>query len=177
MKALNITVFSLIALFLFPVCAGNSKGYSVINKNLSEEYQKDSHEITSILNDIQNGILKDDLSILLNHVNKQKGVYIDLKAHKTYAELKKQIEDPDSYLNTFFLYSDKLKKTTNDSKQVAIKDILSSQKNIKIELFFNETGDECEARIFLERKKKENYRLNNPYFVKIKDKWYIYRLL
>jgi len=147
------------------------------SQHLTAEQSEEAESIIKILEKIHEGIISNDLSILTNYVNSEKGIYIDLKAHKSFVEMSNQIKDENSYLNIFFLNTQKLKEITKDSNQISIKDILSGQKHIRIELYFNEKNDECEAKIILQKKKDLDYRLNNPYFIKINKKWYIYRLM
>jgi len=169
--------FMVLAFIFLAGCARSASVYQYQSPAGGVDHAEDSKAVIQILESIHQGIQNNDLSVILNHANKEKGIYIDLKAHKTYSELTAQIKDKDSYLNTFFLNTDKLKKTTNSPDQISIKDILSAQKIINVELFYNKTYDECEAKLNLKKNKNLNYRLNNPYFIKVKNKWYIYRLM
>ena len=171
------SAFTVLTFIFITGCAGSNTSVYKYQSPEAADQAEDSKAIVQILESIHHGILNNDLSIILNHVNKEKGIFIDLKAQKTYSELNAQIKDQESYLNTFFLNTDKLKETTNSPDQISIKDILKAQKVINIELFFNKTNDECEVKLNLKKKKNLNYRLNNPYFIKVKNKWYIYRLM
>ncbi|MDH5656351.1 MAG: hypothetical protein OEZ34_10605 [Spirochaetia bacterium] len=168
----------LLAACVFSGCAKTGHAnYQSVSPSFSEEKKTDEQQIIQILENLHSRIIQNDLTVLLEHVHKQKGLFVDLKAHKSYREIEQEIADPESYLNTFFLDPEKLKTSTGDPEQKTIKDILSSQKNIDLEFHFNKTNDECEVKIILKKKKKENFRLNNPYFIKIDGKWYLYRLL
>ncbi|MCB1178861.1 MAG: hypothetical protein KDK36_14850 [Leptospiraceae bacterium] len=118
--------------------------------------------------------LKKDYSSLPSLVNPKRGIYVDLKSHWSFNQLKEELKNPESYLETFYFSQEKLNKETGGGSYT-VRNLLIMAEKLEIELFF-ETEDSCEIKVkFLKNKSKE-FDLNNPYFIRIDGKWYLYRL-
>lgn len=108
-------------------------------------------------------------------IDQKSGVYVDLKAKRSYAEFVAELQNPDGYFVLFFLETKRLRKFTNDKKQVAVRDILRKARSIEVEFHFNKKEDLCEVK--LKPNGKFNFRLNNPVFIFRNTRWYFYRLM
>lgn len=124
---------------------------------------------------IVNMIVQKDFSQLKNHVDPESGLWVDLKSHRKFDELDKEISDPESYLNVFFLDSELLQKKTGEKNKASIRDVLLITDTIDAEIFL-ESKNEFEVKLTLARAPQYSYFLNNPVFRYRKGRYYIYRL-
>ncbi|GIX41293.1 MAG: hypothetical protein KatS3mg129_1026 [Leptospiraceae bacterium] len=147
----------------------------IYNPNFTEYKIEDIDQIYLILTRMFNAIEKKDLSLIKDFISEEKGIYVDLKAWKSRKDFLNEIQQPDSYINNVYLHTDSLIKETNDTTQISLYDLIKESKKIKAD-FYILTDRDCEVKLIILDNPKESYRFNNPYFIKIKDKWYIYRL-
>ena len=170
-------IFTLLILLSFFQCASYNKTVFISKHTNPKIPKNDRAEILHILSELNEMFRQKDLARLPAYVSEKKGLYVDLKALRTHTQLTEEIKNPDSHLNVFFLSTEKLRIKTNDSEQISVRDILLKNRKINTEFFCNDTLNECEVILHLDRTKELNFRLNNPYFIKENGKWYIYRLM
>ncbi|MFN3603682.1 MAG: hypothetical protein ACK4UJ_03100 [Leptonema sp. (in: bacteria)] len=147
----------------------------VFNINFQEYSNQDIENIFFILKSLFKLIQKKDLTPIMDFIAQEKGIYIDLKAHKTKEEVMKDLENKNSYLNLIYLDSKKLKEHTKDESQISLYELIDIYSTIKAD-FFIITPEDCEVKLTILENPSESYRFNNPYFIKINNHWYIYRL-
>ena len=119
---------------------------------------------------------KKDFSALPENVSREKGIYTDLKAHKTYEEIKREVAKSDGYLQTFFLNTDRLRAHTEDPAQLSVRDVFRLTTRVKVDFYMESGQDQCELRLFLLDSPENNFRLNNPVFIREQNSWKVYRL-
>ncbi|MCR9143573.1 MAG: hypothetical protein NXI24_15100 [bacterium] len=123
------------------------------------------------------GMLEDqEIRGLAQHVSPGKGLYVDLKAHRTRAAVQKDLQDPEGYLQTYYLNTENLRLRTEDPDQLAVRDILHLTRVMTADVYLQADGRQCELRLRLEDAPSKSYYLNNPVFVKEDGEWFIYRL-
>jgi len=132
-------------------------------------------EILKILNFLVESTVNRDYSKLPLVVSSENGLYIDLKAHLSYADLVKEVNKKDSYFEVFFFNTNKLKKEKNSDIVKTVRDVLVLSEGLLAEMYY-ESDSAVEVRLrFLKNKKFEN-DLNTLYFSKQGGKWYVERL-
>lgn len=120
-----------------------------------------------------------DLSPLPDHVNAERGLYVDLKAHRERADISADVRDPAGYLNTYYLDTDALRERTGDPESVAVRDVLRLSRSIVADAYLSSTDSgerQIELRLRLEDAPTKSYYLNNPVFVKDETGWTVFRL-
>ncbi len=147
----------------------------IYNPNFTYYSNQDIEEIFNLLKIMFRSVEKKDLSLITNYIDQEKGIYTDLKAWKSKQDFLVEIKDPESYLNSVYLNSENLKKITNDSTQISLYDLIKKSQKIKADFYFT-TDSDCEVKLIIMEKPEESYRFNNPYFIKINNRWFIYRL-
>lgn len=147
----------------------------IYNPNFTEYQSKDIEEIYLILQNMFYAIEKKNLMLFTDFISEEKGIYVDLKAWKSKEDFIKEIQNENSYINNIYLYTDHLIKATNDLSQISLYDLIKKSKNIKAD-FYILTPSDCEVKLIILDNPKESYRFNNPYFIKLNQKWYVYRL-
>lgn len=148
---------------------------NIYNPNFIEYSQDDVLQVYDLLKNMFDSIEKKDLQHISNYISLEKGIFIDLKAFKTKQEFINEINNPDSFINAIYLDTKKLIEKTNDPQQISLYQLIENSNTIKAE-FYILTPVDIEVKLILVDLPKESYRFNNPYFVKVHDKWYIYRL-
>lgn len=144
-----------------------------IFKNGNDISDNEIEKILKLTKKIIRCTISEDTSCLLKSISKKKGVYIDLKAFWTYEEMENEISKEDSYFKLFFFDSKKLKSYSNNQDSRAVKEILLSSNGIILDIFFDSDSN---VELNLKFKNPEFEKdLNNPYFIKEKSKWYLYR--
>jgi SHS2 domain-containing protein len=141
----------------------------LINKGTSDI------EILNILNFLVESTLNRDYSKLSMFVSSEKGLYIDLKAHLSYADLLKEVNKKDSYFEVFFFDTSKLKKEKKSEIVKTVRDVLVLSEGLLAELYY-ETESAVEVRLRFQKNKKFENDLNTMYFSKLGEKWYVERL-
>lgn len=119
---------------------------------------------------------KKDLSGLPAMVSPEQGLYTDLKVHKKYDELSTEIQKKDGYLRTFFLDTETLRTYSKDPRNLAVRDVFLLTERIKVDFYVEQGSNQCELKIFLLDSPENNYRLNNPVFVRDGLSWKLLRL-
>ncbi len=147
----------------------------VYNPNFQEYTNQDIDEIFLILKSMFRMIQKKDLHNLERLIHPEKGIYIDLKAHKTKKEFLIELENQSGYLSMIYLNTKLLREHTKDNHQISLYDLIDSYSAIKAD-FFIITPEDCEVKFTILENPSESYRFNNPYFIKINNQWYLYRL-
>ncbi|MCE9501975.1 MAG: hypothetical protein K8R21_15955 [Leptospira sp.] len=148
-----------------------SKTYIIGNR----PSQNSNEEILKIMTQLVSGIIRKDLKDLPGLMNKEKGIYLDLKGLWTYPELERELSLEESYFKTFFFEHDHLVKRKNSQDVRTVRDLLLLSQGIEAD-FFYENPNSCELKLKFSQNKKFESELNNPYFLKINGKWYVYRL-
>jgi len=135
----------------------------------SSPQTESTKEILQIMDLLVAGVIKKDLSILLDLVDKNKGLYLDLKGLWTYEELKEELKSENSYFKAFFYESNA------EKQRKSVREILLSSEGLTLDFYF-ESPETCEVKIHFAKNKKLAKDLNNPYFIRIKGKWRLYRM-
>ncbi len=185
MKNIKKFLLIIIALLLITDCVSSSRAESMINsdgsikvevgKIFGEPKTSDTNEIQAIMVDLISNIQNSKIDILLNYIHPEKGIYLDLKGLWEYNKIKKEISSKDSYFEIFFFNHEKLSKHKKSKDVMTVKEIIESSKGIYMDMFFEDKSN-CEIKLRFAHKNKYENDLINPYFIKIKDKWYIHRL-
>ncbi|EQA44731.1 hypothetical protein LEP1GSC050_4255 [Leptospira broomii serovar Hurstbridge str. 5399] len=139
------------------------------------EYSKDSDEILSILRKLIAGTVQKDLSFLPNLVSEEEGIYLDIKGHWTRKKLVEELSAENNYFRTYFFDRDALERVKKNSNVRTVRDLLLSSKGIEADFYF-ETPSACEVKLRFKENRKLESELINPYFSKIRGKWYVHRL-
>lgn len=134
------------------------------------------YEITRLMNVVMAMVDRKDLRSLPEYVSKEKGLYVDLKAHRTYKDLLKEVEKEDGYLQNFYLNTEALRKSTSNPSQNSVRDILRTTRKLQADFYMEGGSRECELKLHLLDNPEWSYMLNNPVFIKEGDQWKIYRL-
>lgn len=145
-----------------------------VYKNKNDVSDAEVEKIFSLTKKTINCTLEKNKKCFLESISKQKGVYVDLKAIWTYKEVESEILKPDSYFDIFFFDSEKLKAYTKNENSKTVKEILESADEIFLDIYFD-SNQNAEINIRFKNGSKLEKDLNNPYFVKEKNKWYLFR--
>ena len=140
-----------------------------------ESKRSDIQSVIILLQLLTDSTLKKDFSSIQQHVHKTKGIYVDIKAHWTKIEFEENLKKPDSYIHTYFFDHDKLAKQKKDESVKTVRELLVASGGLNVDLFFEDESS-CEVKIQFNKNNALSKDLNNPYFIKDGDKWYIYRL-
>jgi len=132
-------------------------------------------EILKILNFLVESTVNKDYSKIPIFVSSEKGLYIDLKAHLSYADLVKEVNKKDSYFEVFFFDTKKLKKEKNSDLARTVRDVLLLSEGLFAEMYY-ESDTAVEVKLRFQKNKKFENDLNTLYFSKEGGKWYIERL-
>ncbi len=120
-----------------------------------------------------------DLAALPEHVNQERGLYVDLKAHREFADIAADVRNPSGYLNTYYLDTEALRQRSGDPESVAVRDVLRLSRTIIADAYLSRTDSgerQVELRLRLEDAPTKSYYLNNPVFVKDETGWTVFRL-
>jgi len=117
-----------------------------------------------------------DWTNLPSMVSRKKGIYVDLKGYRTFAQMEADIKDHNSYLYVFYHDTPRLRKETDDARQVAVRDVLRRAGIVEVDFFMEQGGHECELKLNLRETPKESYRLNHPVFIFEEGQWKVFRL-
>ncbi len=120
---------------------------------------------------------REDLSGLPELVSREKGLYVDLKAHQTRDWVIADLRKPTGYIHTHYLNTAGLRQRTEEESQLAVRDILRLTRLLTADVYLQEDGLQCELRLRLEDAPSKSYYLNNPVFIYENDRWLIYRLI
>lgn len=136
----------------------------------------EAEQVRVLLEKLVGMVDRRDLSELPREVSRDAGLFVDLKAHRTYADLELELKNPDGYLNTYYLDSAKLAAKKNDPNSLAVRDVLRLTRTVRADLFLNRDGDYCEVKLHLVDAPAKSYYLNNPVFIKEAGRWYVAQL-
>ncbi|EPG75182.1 hypothetical protein LEP1GSC058_0022 [Leptospira fainei serovar Hurstbridge str. BUT 6] len=139
------------------------------------EYSKDSDEILSILRKLIAGTVQKNLSILPEFVSEEEGIYLDIKGHWSRKRLVEELFAEDNYFRTYFFDRDALEREKKNSNVRTVRDLLLSSEGIEVDFYF-ETPSACEVKLRFKENRKLESELINPYFSKLRGKWYVHRL-
>lgn len=151
------------------------------NIHWSDRHTPESEKVTAAviagqLEQVISFIDSRDLRGLENLVSRQKGLWIDLKTHKSFAELQKEIRRSDGYLQLFYYDTEKLRVHTGDPDRLSVRDVLRHTSTLRADFYMEPGAHECELKLYLIDSPALNYQLNNPVFILEGDTWKIYRL-
>ena len=117
-----------------------------------------------------------DLAKLLEWVSPGEGLYVDLKAHRTHGAVASDLADPQGYIRTYYLNTERLRERASSQEQLAVRDVLKLTRTVTADVYLQEDGRQCELRLRLDDAPSKSYYLNNPVFIHENGKWFIYRL-
>ncbi|MCC6275418.1 MAG: hypothetical protein IT569_06150 [Leptospiraceae bacterium] len=186
MKKLCVSLFAIVFFSCLSADKKNLKPTIELNPKVSVKISRtyisgkapvknSSEEIRLMMETLVDSVLKKDLSVLLNFIFREKGIYLDLKGLWTYEELIQEMSLKDSYFTIFFFDTEKLKTHKKSDDVHTVRDLLILSGGLDLDLFF-ESPHSCEIKIRFVSGNKLERDLNNPYFIQEGGKWYIYRL-
>ncbi|MBU42594.1 MAG: hypothetical protein CMN76_05205 [Spirochaetaceae bacterium] len=117
-----------------------------------------------------------DLTGLEKMVYPGEGVHVDLKAHRTVPELKKELSQPDGYFQKFYLDSQLLRQSTGDSSQVSLHELFNKNSRVQAEYYLEPGATQIEVRFYLGSTPEENFRVNNAVLIQREGEWYFLQL-
>ena len=147
---------------------GPADSYAIRDQNVEE--------ITKLLNRLVEIIEREELDKLPGLISKKRGLWVDLKAHKSYKEILKMVQEDKGFLQTFYLDTENLRQVTDNPEHIAVRDVLHYTKTLRASFYFEEGGRECEVKLQLVENPDFNYHLNHPVFIKEGKDWKILRL-
>jgi hypothetical protein len=136
---------------------------------------KDSEQIMSILRKLVIAVEEKNASKIVKYISKEKGAYLDVKGLWDYESILEEIKKDDSYLEVYFFDHEKLVKQKQSENVLTVRELLQKSGGLEVDLFF-ESSTACEGKLRFKKNKKLEKDMNNPYFLKVKGKWYVYRL-
>ncbi len=145
-----------------------------VYKNKNDVLDSDVEKIFLLSKKLILCTIEKNKKCFLESISKQKGVYVDLKAIWTYKEVESEITKQDSYFDIFFFDSEKLKSYTKNENSKTVKEILESADEIFLDIYFDSIQN-AEINIRFKNGNKLEKDLNNPYFIKEKNKWFLFR--
>lgn len=151
--------------------------YDSNRQELNLEEQPSLDAVDARLKTLFSMIDKQDLSGLPALVDPEEGVHVDLKAHRTVDELKKDLADPRGYFEKFYLDSDLLRKSTGDESQISLHELLNKNSRVFAEYYLEPGGTQVEVRLRLGSTPDESYRINNAVLIKRDGQWFFLQLL
>ncbi|MBX7058648.1 MAG: hypothetical protein K1X75_11330 [Leptospirales bacterium] len=138
--------------------------------------EADVQAVFALLDAMVQMTFRQDLSELPQRVSQQDGLWVDLKAHRSFAELQAELADPGSYLRTAYLDTRGLRALSGNESSLSVRDVLRTTRKLRATLFMEASGQTCEAKLELADAPERSYYLNNPIFIKRDGVWYILRL-
>lgn len=138
--------------------------------------QADADRVLELMRTLLAMLEARDIRDFERHVSQSRGLYVDLKAHRTYTQLQKDLQDPAGYLQTYYLNTEALRAKTGENEQLAVADVFRLTRVVTAEVYLQADRKECELRLRLEDAPSKSYYLNNPVFIKEDGEWFIYRL-
>ena len=145
-------------------------------EGLSEaQKQKDTQAMVAILSELVRMVDTQDLRGLPALVSQKQGLWVDVKAHRSYADLLREVNRRDGYLQKFLLDSEQLRRLTQDERSISIRDVLRYTDIVRADFYMLSDGS-CEVELFLEQYPPYKHHLNQPAFIKEGDQWKLLRL-
>lgn len=136
---------------------------------------KDSEQIIQILRKLVAAVEEKNASKIVKYISKEKGAYLDVKGLWDYESILEEIKKEDSYLEVYFFNHEKLVKQKQSENVFTVLELLQQSGGVEVDLFF-ESSTACEGKLRFKKNKKLEKDMNNPYFLKVNGKWYLYRL-
>ena len=136
---------------------------------------KDSEQIIQILRKLVAAVEEKNASKIVKYISKEKGAYLDVKGLWDYESILEEIKKEDSYLEVYFFNHEKLVKQKQSESVFTVRELLQQSGGVEVDLFF-ESSTACEGKLRFKKNKKLEKDMNNPYFLKVNGKWYLYRL-
>lgn len=175
-------LFRLVLIFTTFLVNQNPIHTNPVSVELRNTYQngnkinkKDSEQIIQILRKMIVAVEEQDAEEMVKYISKEKGAYLDLKGLWDYESILEEIRKEDSYLEVYFFNHEKLVKQKQNENVFTVRELLQKSGGIEVDLFF-ESKTACEGKLQFRKNKKLEKDMNNPYFIKVNGKWYIYRL-
>ena len=137
--------------------------------------EKDSEQIIQILRKLVAAVEEKNASKIVKYISKEKGAYLDVKGLWDYESILEEIKKEDSYLEVYFFNHEKLVKQKQSESVFTVRELLQQSGGVEVDLFF-ESSTACEGKLRFKKNKKLEKDMNNPYFLKVNGKWYLYRL-
>ena len=145
-------------------------------EGLSEAQKRaDTGAMLAILRELVRMVDAQNLKDLPQFVSREQGLWVDVKAHRSYAELLREVGRRDGYLQKFFLDSEQLRRSTKDERSMSVRDVLRHTDTVRADFYMLSDGS-CEVELFLEQYPAYKYHLNQPAFVKEGNTWKLLRL-
>lgn len=138
--------------------------------------QDDIRAVNEILKSVFQMIEQRNFSDLPKLISPEKGLYIDLKAHKTQQQLTEEIQKADGYFNKFFFDTQALREYTGNPERLALRDILHKSDEVKIDYYLEPGSAEIEAIMHLSDVPQYDPQFNHPVFILEDAQWKLYRL-
>jgi hypothetical protein len=136
----------------------------------------DKKEIQKLFQIMVDAIIENNMKNLLPYIHHEQGIWVDLKASWKKKQFAEDLNNPDGYLEIYFLNTEKLRAKKKSNSILSVRDILLSSGGLYLDYYF-EANEECEVDIRFQNTSSEEGNLSNPVFRKISNRWYIYRLL
>ena len=136
---------------------------------------KDSEQIMSILRKLVIAVEEKNATKIVKYISKEKGAYLDVKGLWYYESILEEIKKEDSYLEVYFFDHEKLVKQKQSENVLTVRELIQKSGGLEVDLFF-ESSTACEGKLRFKKNKKLEKDMNNPYFLKVNGKWYVYRL-
>ena len=136
----------------------------------------DARRVLKLMRELLAMLEAQEIRGLARHVSPNRGLYVDLKAHRSLGDIQKDLSDPEGYLQTYYLNTETLRSRTEDPGQLAVRDILRLTRVVTADVYMQADRKQCELRLRLEDAPSKSYYLNNPVFIKENEEWFIYRL-
>lgn len=172
-KSGKIIIFFVFSLFLFScslmgqernwVRQGNV--YSVTDVEL-DDLEDDIEDISLIISDVTQMVVDGSFEGLEQYIDPEEGLYVDLRAHRSYEQILEDLANPDSYLNSFFL---------NERGEDSIYYLLNNADFLELDFYFEAGARQCDVTIrplkgIFRRSTGRPEMLNNMVFV-YRDGW------
>ncbi len=174
----SLVIFFIFLLTINPLSA-NPDSISIELKHTYADENKitkqDSEQIITILRKLVIAVEEKNASKIVKYISKEKGAYLDVKGLWDYESILEEIKKEDSYLEVYFFHHEKLVKQKQSENVLTVLELLQTSGGIEIDLFF-ESSTACEGKLRFKKNKKLEKDMNNPYFLKVNGKWYVYRL-
>lgn len=155
---------------------GLERGRVIYSEGARKPTEAELAGVDLLLKQLLSMVQRKDWNDLPGMVSKKKGIYVDLKGFRSFAQLEADVRDHGSYLYVFYHDTDILRAFTHDRDQIAVREVLMSGNSIRVDYYMEEGSQECELALHVSGNEKEDYRLNHPVFIREDGVWKVYRL-
>ncbi len=139
------------------------------------EKRRDTEAIAALITQLIRMVDEQNLEGLPSLVSRKHGLWVDVKAHRTFDQLKVEIRKKDGYLQKYFLDTDQLRRSTKDEHKLSVRDVLRHTDTVRADFYMLADGS-CEVELFLEQYPPYKFHLNQPAFLKEDGVWKVHRL-